>query len=311
MKKPTFTFGEGIKGSNIIPVGQPTPQATGPGSAAPSSRKKMLKRNKVVGKSMIVRGGASSAPSFDPPVTAGLVGHWVAGVLTAADGERLSTWRDRVNSIDITQPTGAKQPQYRSTLASLNNKPVVEFDDDEWMGVNYANIGALISTEVTVFAVLRLRAACQRIICMGKNGPDVGWSIHHGVGAGGMQSLVGANGGGSFAYRPGTVQTDRIGQSFISEYVHTAANANRVYVNGTQQGADGAAQEMNYVKGTQGGLCFGALYWTSHAGDPADGLTGTADFDLAELLIYGVELNAADRLAVRQYLGTKYNLAVI
>lgn len=213
----------------------------------------------------------------------------------------------------LTQPIGAGQPVFRAASAAFNNKPIVEFTDNEWMGADHGNIGAILTSEVTAFAVVRQRSGGGRILCVCKNGPDVGWNFNHGVPAAGLHALVGAGGGGSFSYKPGNAQTDRTNVKIVAEYVHTAANANRVYVNGTQQGVDGAVQEMNYVKAPPlGGLCFGGFYWVSHAnGAPTDGLTNMADIDFAEVLFYNTHISDADRSAVRAFLGAKYGITVV
>lgn len=73
----------------------------------------------------ITLGATSSA--VQPENVPDMAGVWVADDLALADGAAVSSWVDRVQSANLAQATGTKQPLYRATSA-LASQPAVDFD---------------------------------------------------------------------------------------------------------------------------------------------------------------------------------------
>ena len=79
---------------------------------------------------------------------AGLLAYWHADDLTAGDGNAISSWLDRKNSIDMAQATGSKQPTQRDDYASTGYA-AAEFDGtDDALSCTDADL------DVSKFAIL-------------------------------------------------------------------------------------------------------------------------------------------------------------
>lgn len=74
----------------------------------------------------------AAAPSYNPLTSISWYAAWWAedpDWTPPADGGAVSSWRNAgTNGVAATQGTGIKQPLYRASVASLNNRPAVDFD---------------------------------------------------------------------------------------------------------------------------------------------------------------------------------------
>ena len=78
----------------------------------------------------------------------GLLAYWHASDLTAGDGNPISSWIDRINSLDMTQGTSGKEPTQRNNYSSTGY-PAAEFDGvDNFLSVTDASL------DVSKFAIL-------------------------------------------------------------------------------------------------------------------------------------------------------------
>lgn len=86
-----------------------------------------------------------AAPSGPPTLTIAMhTGFWAddPSWSNPGNGNAVSSWRDYSgNTRHAVQATGSKQPIFRSSVASLNNRAGVDFDGtDDWLTVTYSNL---------------------------------------------------------------------------------------------------------------------------------------------------------------------------
>lgn len=215
--------------------------------------------------------------NFDPTGIAGLQSWHKADAITGkADNDTVAQWDDLSgNARHATEATNP--PTYQT--AEINGLPVVRFNGTaNRLGFSLANN----DTSFTLFAVVRnsVITGGQGVLGWGgssrmlSEGTDGGfyWNTSGGIGANG-----GAGAG-----------------AVIATFKHISAASADVHYNG------GAA--INIVPNSQwsgGGL---ATFVIGQTGGGASFWTG----DMGELLIYNTDLSDADRMAVRNYLNSKW-----
>lgn len=99
---------------------------------------------------------------FDPSLITWHTAFWAADPSWSnpGDGNAVSSWRDYSgNSRTATQGTGASQPTYRASYASLNNQPAVEFGTSHYL----ATPSFTLYQTLTILAIARTSStAAQR-----------------------------------------------------------------------------------------------------------------------------------------------------
>lgn len=124
---------------------------------------------------------------------------WASGnefaALGLSDGGAVTTFPDEKGTRDATQATASKKPTYRASVASLNNRPVVEFDgvDDALQTASWTGLAS--STFVLVQRFLSAAGGTT--------------NIHIDGIASGNRQIAGYNSVGNWAqYSGGTIRTD-------------------------------------------------------------------------------------------------------
>ncbi len=201
------------------------------------------------------------------------------------DGTPATSWDDRSvagHGLPRVSTTVSRQPVFRS--AAVNGLPALDFDGDDFIwGDNAAEFGTLAGAK-TIFAVCEVDAADlnsyvfdssssagRNALLTGQSATPDTWQIWTGTGIAGAVTAV----------NKGTVE------------VHAL-----VLDNGFQEHFIDGASAYTGAEGLQdlSGFIVGSRYNT------ANGYRGR----IAEILIYGEVLAAADRQAVEGYLANKY-----
>jgi hypothetical protein len=209
----------------------------------------------------------------------------VNGAGQPADGSSATSWSDRSvagHSLPRVSSTVSRQPVFRA--AGLNGMPALEFDGDDFIwGSNGAEFGVL-SGGKTVFVVCEVgtgdlnsyvfdssSGAGRNALLTGQNATPDTWQIYTGTGVAG-----------------GTVAVDKDTAQVHSLVIDAGAQEHFLDGSSIYTGAEGA-QDLS-------GFLIGARYSTTN------GFVGK----VAEVLVYGEVLAAADRQAVEGYLAAKY-----
>lgn len=226
------------------------------------------------------RGLPVGGPVAGPPVIP--LYHYDATKITGlADAEEVTTWRDEMGNADLSN--SGNYPTYETN--TLNGKPVVTFAGTDWLeNLSPGSIGN-INDDVTIYAVMHIP-----------------WT---------------ENGGNMFSLS--ATQSDyRLNTFLVATSLFWRADG------------DDAAAEINPVAGTGWNIIF--AHYEDASGDVRMAINDEADnstiatvkapvadtiymgqgggfgepFSVAEFLIYDRVLTSEERIAVRNYLNSKW-----
>lgn len=229
----------------------------------------------------------ASADTFTPSSIANLQLWLKADSLSLNDGDAVTTWTDSSSAgNNVTQSTTAAKPTFKTSI--LNGRPVVRFDGgDDLRTASSPTISS--QAEFTVFAVASAGASgTTRRICGWTTG---GWGLGQ---TGGIQMSLTTF--GVKDYSTGTNDFGSQGTWKIGTWQFNSAYSVLFWMNGASKGTvtgtnNAVASTATFSVGSRG-----SEYWTS---------------DIAELLVYGSLLSAADRKLVEGYLAGKYAIGVV
>ena len=217
-----------------------------------------------------------------------------SGVLATA-GQSVATWNNIAPGMTgaVTQSTAANQPIYGSH--TLNGLPVLYFDgtnDSLTSASTYTNTG----TSLSAFIVQRRTSDTASRRSLAFIGPTsnsdssstANWCLD--TGAGGTRINVQRSTPWNQIAAPG------VNTAYLTEVIFNGTNM-VAYVNGTAVGSTRASTgnfDINTIAVAAG--------WTN--GNAANWFAG----DIAEVVIYNSALISTDRVAVENYLSTKWNI---
>ena len=218
------------------------------------------------------------------------------GTGQTVDGSAVSTWSDKSGyGYDISQATGSKQPLYKTGI--LNGQPVVRFDgtDDFYEVSTSALSGATAATGIAVVTGTETAGGDYRTGGIWTFG-SFSTNFTHWSGSGTMNGDVLDNFCSSTA-RPVVTQNALNNQTYIYSISHTGTNL-VTHLNGTSQS-------------TMAGGSFGVRNPPLIARTTDSGGSGRYfEGDIAEIAIFDVVLNAAQRVLIENYLSAKYDVAI-
>ncbi len=241
-----------------------------------------------------------------PLPTAGLRIWLRADSNVVSSAGKVSSWTSRVNGFAFNQATAAKQPTLLDPSSDLNDRPAIDFDGVDDLLVHAA--APLSSSAGTIFAVGRLSAldnfdmlltSCDEAgtvnyLSLWAYGiaihPSLGYSERNGAPA--ADDLKGST----------AVLADT---NYIWEY-STGGSTIAMKLNG-------ATQTVTAIGGGNNGDWYAAVSGRDNTVIGARKTTTEAFHlagQLAELLVYNVELAAGDATTVRDYLGDRYAISV-
>ncbi|TRX71812.1 T9SS type A sorting domain-containing protein [Carboxylicivirga sp. M1479] len=231
-----------------------------------------------------------------------------AAALTGlSNNDQLSTWSDLSgNGHDFIQTNGVNQPLYNNTTG-INGNAVISFDGsgdhltDDDMDSYFDGLSGL-----TTFAIIRsnqINTDRGFFDTRSPNGSDDQFAIRYDSG--------GASGGGDDVVKIGLRAGNSSQIETSSNVQSTSAQLITVWWNSGDQisiGFDGVTNALSYggnpITGTISGTAAGYV-----GKGPKDASAGW-DGDIAELIVYGDKLNAAQRIVVENYLAETYNLTI-
>lgn len=228
--------------------------------------------------SLALLGAGTAARAFSPADVAGLAAWYKADAITGkADGDAVAQWNDSSGSArHLAQAVGANQPTYQT--AEVNGRPVVRFD-----GANDSMQAIFALTQpVTVFLVFKALDATVNEYLLDGAAAVLTMGLYR---ASATQYQQYAGGFGATLNSP-DFQTG----FHIGTLVYNGAGS-RAVVDSTV-----SPQTGNAGAGVPGGITLAAT---------ADGANQVAA-DLAEVIVYAVDVSAPNCVSVEAYLRAKY-----
>ena len=231
-----------------------------------------------------------------------------ASRLTGSEGDGIETWdnAEGTSTYDASQSTANERPDLR--LASVNSLNSIDFEGDgadDYLEVDKSLFESL--SEITVFAVAgRLSTGTRaHMLSMSHGGDDerqfqfyinTGASPVIVMGMGGTTSFTAvASSGGSGDFTP-TNSNIFTGTAKNGEQVELFVNGSEVSSYGIQNNAATMLSSMGH------NIAMGR--------ENADGATVNANMRMAELIVYGRKLTAAELQGVWDYLSAKWGVAL-
>lgn len=204
--------------------------------------------------------------------------------LATDDGDPVGAMTNQgSDGYDILQGTSLLRPTLKLNI--LNSNPVWRFDGGDWLRGAFA--GGALSQPITAFVVSMLTAVAA--------GDLIGRVMFDGDDATNRIQLYKTSTGNLWSMYAGTVVSNGAANDSWNIWTFLANTASSIaYKNGISQIVG------NIGTKTIDGLTFGD--------DNTGGASGWKG-DIAELLIYSVNLSTADKNQVGQYLATKYNIS--
>ena len=238
--------------------------------------------------------------AFSPDSLSDLGRWYKADAITGLnDGDYVTTWSDSSgNSADVTQSTEANKPTYQTN--EVNGQPIVRFDGGD----------ALIASDVyqwdysTGFSIF--------IVSKGNDSPSGTEYI--------FDNGVGDNNGIAF---PRIESDDDITIGIGGVGAVTCANNHHSYsafqiLTCIYDGSDWSIRQNGATatitaggdSDPSGSISGGGT--TNFLAVGARGTDGTINYDgdVAEVIVYGVNLSSTDRDSVESYLSTKYDVSI-
>ncbi|MGD1848073.1 MAG: hypothetical protein ACFB10_21980, partial [Salibacteraceae bacterium] len=247
-------------------------------------------------------GGVGDASSLKLWLRADAGVYTDAGVTLATDNQPVQEWHDQSSQgSKFRQTTPASRPTYKTSF--VNGYPAIQLDGvDDFIGTSIN--GGDLSEDFTVFIIGRFGNLNQPandwdfMICVGGGyvGTNKSLSISRTPGnyPGGANRYFTYDGGG---YKFGqTVEGQK--WSVFSEKYFTALPRHKAWADGTQ----------STVSGASGTLQTNGLF---EIGRYTSGNNQHFKGEVAEVIVYDYALNDAERIAVQNYLASKYDLTVV
>lgn len=223
---------------------------------------------------LVGTGKVLAKPAFLPSDIAGLLAWYDANAITGlVNNDPVTTWADRRGAgPDATQGTAAKKPLFKTAI--LNGLPVVRFD-----GVDDLLVATVtLNQPKTVIVVTRLLA-----------GGGTNQYVLDGQATNAQVVGTAGTGGQMVLYAGDTLSvacTETNWNIFMGEFNGVSS---AISVNGVRTtGGAGATNATGLTLGNSGGETI-----------PLNG-------DIAEVLVYNTQLNAAQRAQVETYLNDKW-----
>lgn len=200
------------------------------------------------------------------------------------DGGSVTTWNDKSgNGNNFTQTNASKKPTWTQSNSNFNNKSTVNFDGTNDF-LDYGN-GQMNATSVySIFFVYRTTSTSSQYLFDTKSGK---LKIPH-------------EGGADKAYNDGKSRGTEIkgtSTKLVEWELYDVSPKSSIYENGTK---------------TQSGLAYSkrAINGSTSLGANEAGSGKYFNGNIAEVIIYKVKLNSAQRIIVENYLGAKYGITI-
>ncbi|MCK4464669.1 MAG: hypothetical protein KAU83_03070, partial [Bacteroidales bacterium] len=211
-----------------------------------------------------------------------------------SDGDDLPLWTDGSgNSLDFSQPNMLYQPVYRTNL--LNGKPIIRFQDFNNDRIRRTGFASFPSTAITTFFVNKNMDGGDGLLSYASTGSDNDFLLYNSTNIG--------------IYR-GTNVNSGINISDDSWHIvdvswRSVDGATSLWLDGSdsystthQTGTLITPNGCLAIGGEQDAIDGGYAAGQAHAGD------------FAEVIVYNVSLNDAQRIIVANYLASKYDLSL-
>lgn len=225
-----------------------------------------------------------------------------------SNGAKVTTWLDRSgNSWNAFQNTSANRPTYIAN--QLNGQPVIRFDRTtagQFLSITSQGIGTVMSNSSTLFAVAKANAG-------GTNSDRGQWQSIFGAVNSYSGILVQGFPTATNFYIDGWVGNSTrdlvVRGPLVQGEWHIATRAPVENANGTTM--------IGYVDGTFAGSVSSDLQMTNHNNLirlGASATSGTHQYllhgEIAEIILFNVNLNDTERTLVHNYLSAKYGLPI-
>jgi hypothetical protein len=220
--------------------------------------------------------------------TTGLFDATTGGSAVTTDASEVARWEDQSgNAYHVTQGTSANRPVLKTSI--LNGKNVLRFDGSNDLLSNGSNFAISGGSNRSVFTVFnRATTALSIIVGWGDTGPTAGASSQY---------------SSEYFLRFTSTTKGYTNQSGIDDWIiwsvigngDTLADYDAFFNGGSVATPNSTLNNSTTINTTANPLYIGR--------GPA---TGSANGDLAELLIYDSALSTSDREAVRDYLNAKW-----
>ena len=228
---------------------------------------------------------------------------WVdAQQIDVSNGEDVSSWADLSgNGHDMT---AGRSPSYTTNIAGINNKNVVRFEnsDNEYLTFYsnfYDGTDGVVGNNYTFFWVAARTSADNQQYVFGGSRGNTNRNLYSGWGYPGTAAepeLCSNQWGNNLAADWGDYETDGINEfGIVSSYLDQDDEGRVLYENGTSIASNSATNTLRNGNNQY-------LGWRTS--------TGYADVDIAEIIFYQTDINAAQRIIVENYLSAKYNIAL-
>lgn len=245
--------------------------------------------------------------SFSPSDITGLLAWWDAQTGVTTSGSDVTTWADQSgNGNDAEQATAANRPILTSSLAEINNKNAIKFNDVnvEFLSYQDSLFNGNINNSRTIFVVSKIDVNAFN---------DYGTFISEG-GGGRTSVSVGPH---QYATTENILNwaTDNYAAGGVRTNVEFTEN--QWYITSWQwtDWADRATTSIYVNNSSSAALTT----WGSAPLTPSTGSRNIGNFldsgadscingMIAEIIVYSGSLSSANRESVREYLNTKYNI---
>lgn len=234
--------------------------------------------------------------------TSGDVGLWFdASSLTLSDGDLVSNWGDiSGNGGDANQGTFSRQPTFRSSSATMNGRPYVDFDGDDYLETGA--VGALDTDVLSWYTVAKTTGAIgsgeKRAVFASRTSfsqAHYGHFFNKNQFTNHTRKSTGAL---VQNLSPGVMTQVQMQQPYIFGNIWRASDNLDSYMNGN-----------NYASAT-GANSTGFTHTFSRIG--AYAYTAASLFfkgEISEIFVFNIELNAAQNIIVHNYMSSKYGIS--
>jgi hypothetical protein len=226
-----------------------------------------------------------------------------------SNAAKVNQWTDASgNNLHARQANELNKPTLQTNV--LNGKPVIRFDRTaaiQYLDITTPGIGAAMSNSRTLFVVAQAHTG----------GTGTGHAANQAVFLG-----VGYHSGIVFIGYPATTQAGAYqvtrGSTFQHPYVTATAGQNtwHLVTNPVEETPSGTTNSM-YLNGNYVNAAYSPLQLVTRSdlvrvgtGDLSGQYQWSFNGDAAEIILFDVQLNAAQRIIVENYLSAKYNLSI-
>ncbi len=237
-----------------------------------------------------------------------------AGTSTTTNGAALSQWNDQsLNANNVTQATAANQPTYRNnTTDNVNFNPVIRFDGTNDRLNGAADVLPDNTQQLSFSGVYRSSAATGNILASSNitNGPDDGLIISTGV----ADAVINRSNSLFVLAGDGSINTNNFissgSSSFpsntltLSSFVKTGATTGAIFSRGVALTTTGSINNPMSFSNETTQLVVGS------GTDPDATYSPFFNGIMGDIIVYGSNLTAAQRLRVESYLAIKYGMTL-